>query len=92
MSISHAINAAQTGLKVSGLRADVVATNVANASTPGYVRRSIILSETLVGGRTSGVSSTGVVRATDSGLTSERMTLSSNVAQSSLMASTWQVL
>lgn len=92
MSISHAINAAQTGLKASGLRADIVATNVANASTPGYVRRSVLLSETILGGRTSGVTSTGIARSADAGLTAERRTLSSDVAQSSLMASTWQVL
>ena len=92
MSISHAIHAAQSGLKVSGLRADIVATNVANASTPGYVRRSVLLGETLLAGRTTGVSSAGIYRAEDAALTAERRTLSSDVAQSSLMASTWQVL
>jgi flagellar hook-associated protein 1 FlgK len=92
LSISHAINAAQSGLKVSGLRADIVATNVANASTPGYVRRSVLLGETLVGGRTSGVTATGVARSADAALTAERRSLSSDVAQASLMSSTWQVL
>ena len=92
MSISSAINTAQSGLRVSGLRADIVATNVANASTPGYVRRSVVLSETLLGGRTVGVSSTGVTRAEDSVLTTQRRALSGDVAQASLMASTWQVL
>ncbi len=92
MSISHAINAAQSGLKVSGLRADIVATNVANASTPGYVRRSVLVGETLLGGRTSGVAASGISRSADSALSAERRSLSSDVAQSSLMASTWQVL
>ena len=92
MSISHAINAAQSGLKVSGLRADIVATNVANASTPGYVRRSVLVGETLLGGRTSGVAASGISRSADSALSAERRSLSSDVAQSSLMSSTWQVL
>jgi flagellar hook-associated protein 1 FlgK len=92
LSISHAINAAQSGLKVSGLRADIVATNVANASTPGYVRRSVLVGETLLGGRTSGVAASGISRSADSALSAERRSLSSDVAQSSLMASTWQVL
>ncbi|WP_300424377.1 flagellar hook-associated protein FlgK [uncultured Hyphomonas sp.] len=92
MSISHAINAAQSGLKVSGLRADIVATNVANASTPGYVRRSVLVDETLLGGRTSGVAASGISRSADSALSAERRSISSDVAQSSLMSSTWQVL
>ncbi|MDP1556641.1 MAG: flagellar basal body protein, partial [Hyphomonas sp.] len=37
MSLSSAINAARSGLQVSSLRAEIVATNVANATTPGYV-------------------------------------------------------
>ena len=92
MSISHAINAAQSGLRVSGLRADIVATNVANASTPGYVRRSVLLAETLVGSRPNGVASTGISRSEDAALTAQRRSLSSDVAQASLLSSTWQVL
>jgi flagellar hook-associated protein 1 FlgK len=45
VSLSSAIYAARSGLQVSSLRAEIVATNVANATTPGYVRRSVTLSE-----------------------------------------------
>ena len=92
MSISGAINAARTGLQTSGLRADIVANNVANASTPGYVRRSVLLSEQLAAGVTSGVQSSGIVRSTDAFLTAERMNASSDLAQASVLASTWASL
>ncbi|WP_084395897.1 flagellar hook-associated protein FlgK [Henriciella aquimarina] len=92
MSLSHAINAAKSGLQVSGLRADIVANNVANATTPGYVRRSVMLSETIVGQRSAGVHSTGIARSADSALTSQRMMLSSDLSQANVLASTWQTL
>lgn len=90
MSLSHAINAARSGLQVSGLRADIVANNVANATTPGYVRRSALLSETLAGPNSVGVHSDGIARASSDGLTAQRQSLSSDRAQASVMASTWQ--
>lgn len=92
MSLSHAINAARSGLQVSGLRADIVATNVANAQTPGYVRRSVLLSETIVGTDTQGVRATGIGRASDQGLSAERMSLTSDLSRASVMASTWQTV
>ena len=92
MSLSHAINAARSGLQVSGLRADIVATNVANAQTPGYVRRSVLLSETIVGTDTQGVRATGIGRAQNGGLTAERMSLTSDMSRASVMASTWQTI
>ncbi|MCI4643371.1 MAG: flagellar hook-associated protein FlgK [Hyphomonadaceae bacterium] len=90
MSISSAINAARSGLQISGLRADIVATNVANATTPGYVRRSLNISENLLAGRTAGVRATGVSRSQDAALTAERRLTSSDLSQASVMASTWE--
>ena len=92
MSVSHAINAARSGLQVSGLRADIVATNVANATTPGYVRRSALLAETTLGTTTHGVRVAGVDRARDDGLTGQRMLLTSDLSQASLRSSTWQTI
>ncbi|WP_084420372.1 flagellar hook-associated protein FlgK [Henriciella litoralis] len=92
MSLSNAINVARTGLQASGLRADIVATNVANASTPGYVRRSVLLSESVAGGSTTGVGSDGIARSNDAALTAQRQGLTSDLAQASLIASTWQSL
>lgn len=92
MSISNAINAARSGLQISGLRADIVANNVANATTPGYVRRSVLVAEDLVQGATSGVRSNGIARAGDARLTAERMNVSSDLAQANVLASTWKTL
>lgn len=90
MSISHAIQAARSGLQASGLRADIVATNVANATTPGYVRRSALLAETTIGTQTQGVRVVGIESARDNRLTTERMSLSSDLSQASVRAATWQ--
>ncbi len=92
MTISSAMHAAQSGLQTTALRAESVATNVANASTPGYVRRSVLLAETLAGGATTGVRSIGIARSQNEAITSERRSLTSSLAQADLLASTWQTL
>jgi flagellar hook-associated protein 1 FlgK len=90
VSLSSAINAARSGLQVSSLRAETVATNVANATTPGYVRRSITLSEVVLGGNSAGVRSDGVGRVNDTAIKAQRRELTSDVAQASVLASTWK--
>lgn len=90
MSLSSAINAARSGLQVSSLRAETVAANVSNASTPGYVRRSITLSETMLGGTSAGVRSDGVSRVNDTAIKTERRELTSDMAQASVLASAWK--
>lgn len=86
MSISSALNAARSGLEATSLRADTVATNVANASTDGYVRRSVLLSENLLGGESSGVLSDGVSRSRNESLTAQRRNASSELAHSGVLA------
>jgi flagellar hook-associated protein 1 len=90
VSLSSAINAARSGLQVSSLRAETVATNVANATTPGYVRRSITVSEIVLGGSSAGVRSDGVGRINDTAIKAQRRELTSDVAQASVLASTWK--
>ncbi|MEO1028168.1 MAG: flagellar hook-associated protein FlgK [Pseudomonadota bacterium] len=92
MTITSALNAAQSGLRVTGLRADVVATNVANATTPGYVRRSINIGELLVGGQTAGVVSNGIIRNQDDFQVAQRRNLSSDIGQANVLASTFEAL
>jgi flagellar hook-associated protein 1 FlgK len=90
VSISAAILAARSGLQVTGLKAEVVANNVANASTPGYVRRSLVVGELIQGSQTSGVKSLGIARAGDDAIKAQRRELTSDVAQATVLASTWQ--
>lgn len=92
MSLSSAIYAARSGLQVSSLRAEIVATNVANATTPGYVRRSVTLSETVLGGRTAGVASDGITRVADTQIKAQRRELTSDVAQAGVLSSTWSAI
>ena len=89
MSISSAIHAARSGLQITSLRAGVVATNVSNAATPGYVRRSVIVGESVYGGQTAGVKSDGIGRAANDVLTTQRRALSSDLAQAGVLSSTW---
>jgi len=89
MSISSALLSAKSGLTAVGSRADLVAQNIANASTPGYVRRSLTVSETILGGQTAGVQVVGVDRAEDANLTSERRRLGSDFAQADVLSETW---
>jgi flagellar hook-associated protein 1 FlgK len=90
VSLSSAINAANSGLQVSSLRAEIVATNVANATTPGYVRRSVTVSETVLGGRTVGVTVDGIARTADAQIKAQRRELTSGLAQASVLSSTWK--
>jgi len=92
VSLSSAIYAARSGLQVSSLRAEIVATNVANASTPGYVRRSATLSETVLGGNSAGVRSDGIARVNDAAIKAQRRELTSGLAQASVLASTWKAI
>ena len=62
MSISNAFNNALTGLNASSRMAEVVSSNVANALTDGYGRRSVDLSSVQLGGQGAGVRIEGVQR------------------------------
>ena len=62
MSISNAFNNAVTGLNASGRMAEVVSSNIANALTDGYGRRSVDLSAVQLGGQGAGVRVDGITR------------------------------
>lgn len=89
MSITSAISSARSGLQLNTLRADTVATNIANANTPGYVRRSVVAAENLLSGQTAGVRSEGIARSQNEAVTTQRRLLSSDLAQANILSSTW---
>lgn len=92
MSISSAIFAARSGLQISGQRAEVVANNVANANTPGYVRRTLLVGEFMSGQNMTGVVSLGIGRSADDTVTAMRREISSDVAKAEVLSSTWQAI
>lgn len=72
MSFSGALNNAITGLTASSRLAEVVSSNLSNALTEGYARRSVELTPAQIGGRGGGVQVTGIVRFVDPGLLADR--------------------
>lgn len=63
MGLTTAISSALSGLQATQAGLSVVANNVANVNTPGYVRKSPLLSSTIAGG--NGVMVLGVGRELD---------------------------
>ena len=66
MSLTQALNTALSGLNVAQTSVSVVAGNIANAQTPGYVRKVAVLTENSVGtDRRFGVQVTAINRVLD---------------------------
>jgi flagellar hook-associated protein 1 FlgK len=70
-SISSILAAANSGLRASQTRLDIVSRNVANASTEGYTRKSVDLTNLVVGGSGQGVITGDVVRNVNKALMRE---------------------
>ncbi|MGV6819243.1 MAG: flagellar hook-associated protein FlgK [Parvularcula sp.] len=75
MTFGNALSIAVSGLTASQVRARTVASNIANATTEGYSRRSVSLAENVIGvsGAGAGVSIAGIERAQAYFLTADRM-------------------
>lgn len=71
MSIARALSNAVSGLNAVSRGTETVAANIANAATPGYARRDVILSPQGIGANSGGVRIIGVSRAMNSGLLAE---------------------
>lgn len=69
MALSSALNAALSGLSVTARRAEVVSSNLANAATPGYARRELLVQS---GAYAPGVQVVGVQRYENPTLTLDR--------------------
>ena len=65
MGLSQALGAAVSGLRVTQSSLSLVAGNIANAGTTGYVRKTASQLTTVVGDYGIGVRSTGVNRELD---------------------------
>ena len=65
MSLTQALTTATAGMRTTQAGLSLVAGNVANADTPGYVRKSVNREATASGGTSIGVRTTGVNRELD---------------------------
>src|SRR5580698_5637098 len=65
MSLSSALSIAMSGLNANQAALSIVSSNIANASTPGYVSQSLNQVEQSSGGQGTGVQVDGITRALD---------------------------
>lgn len=72
MSMTSALNNALTGLNASARMTEIVSSNLSNALTDGYGRRSVSLSSVQVGDRGGGVRIDAINRFVDAGLLADR--------------------
>ncbi|AZL59217.1 flagellar hook-associated protein FlgK [Tabrizicola piscis] len=72
MSITAALGSALTGLSATSRQAEILSSNVANATTPGYARREVGLRAAILTDRGQGVAITGITRDVDRQLLAER--------------------
>ena len=80
-SLNAILISANSGLRAAQIGLDVVSRNVANASTPGYTRKSVPLENRVVGGEGQGVKTGEIERSVNLGLMREiRRGLSSSEA------------
>jgi flagellar hook-associated protein 1 FlgK len=80
MSITNALSNALSGLNATSRLAEVTSGNLANALTEGFGRQSVSLSSSVVGGFGSGVSVSGINRASSPELTSTRRVADGDLA------------
>lgn len=72
MSFTSALTGALSGLSASARQAEILSSNVANATTPGYARRQVSLGSAALAGHGQGVQILGVTRDVDRQLLGER--------------------
>ena len=72
MSVTSALAGALSGLSATSRQAEILSSNVANATTPGYARRQVSLGAAVLAGQGQGVQVLGVTRDIDRQLLGER--------------------
>lgn len=83
MSLTSAIQAAVSGLGVSARRAEIVASNVANATTEGYAKRSLTVA---TAAQSPGVRAVGIERRIDAALIAESRLAKAEFARTDLLS------
>ena len=80
MGLSAALASAMSGLRANQAALSITSSNVANASTPGYINQSVNQVEQATGGYGSSVQVTGVNRDLDTYIQSQLRTETSGGA------------
>ena len=88
MSISNSLSNALSGMTAASRLAEVTSSNVANALTDGYGRRTLNLSSAVVAGRGAGVEVGSVMRHVDRGILADRRLADAAMGQFGSLVST----
>ena len=86
MNISAAFASVSSGLAATTRQAAVISSNVANATTPGYGKREVVLSPVSYGGLGQGVKVVGISRQSDVLLANERRNAQASAAGNGRLA------
>ena len=86
MSITGALNNALSGLTAASRAAEVVSSNTANATTPGYARRDLSVSSADLGGQGAGVRVNGIIRQVNDSLLADLRLASASGGNAGLRA------
>ena len=86
MALATALNAAMSGLRTAQVGMDIVASNVANANSVGYSRRTLAPVEALLGERTGGVKTGAIQRVLDTVVQKQLRLETAGAAYTSTMA------
>ena len=92
MSISNSLSNALSGMTAASRMAEIVSSNLSNAMTDGYGRRTLDLAADSIGGRGGGVSIVGVNRMVDRGILADRRLADAGVNNFELLANTMRSL
>src|SRR3977135_3590629 len=84
MSLGDALSIAMAGLRANQAAMSLVSSNVANAETPGYVRKSVDQVTTNTGSTGSGVNINGINRELDQYVQAQLRTETSGASYASL--------
>lgn len=85
MSIANALNNALSGLTATARGTEVIASNLANALTPGYARRELDLSPRIIAGNGGGVQVGNVNRIVSASVLSDFRIANAEVARSTVI-------
>lgn len=86
MSLLRALSSANSGLAATSARADVAASNIANASNPNYVRKEVITTERFTDGHGNGVRIATVEQKQNLELTRQRRGADAAFGRSSVIS------
>ncbi|WP_306252773.1 flagellar hook-associated protein FlgK [Parvularcula sp. IMCC14364] len=92
MTLTRALGNANSGLAAASFRAEIAANNVANANTPGYVKRTVDVTESRLGGQSSGVTVAGVTRTNNPALTAERRQAEASAGRADIISQAFSEL